>query len=420
MAIKVLMPALSPTMTEGNLAKWHKKEGDKVKPGEVIAEIETDKATMEVESADSGVLGKIIVPEKTEGVKVNQLIAVLLEAGEGKEAIEQLISEETPAAQKAEVKAPIQMNADVANSKNQSSVSHVSNSDNGRVFASPLAKRIAEQKGINLSSITGSGPHGRIVKNDVENSKTAPANQSVSIRSFGRAEQDYTVQPHTQMRKVIAKRLLESKQSVPHFYLSADCNVTELLSLREKINSDKKNSEKSIKISVNDFVVKAVAMAIRKYPNVNSSWSDEGMISYNNVDISIAVATNDGLITPIVKNADQKQLSEISAEVKELAKRAKENALKPHEFQGGGFSISNLGMYGVKEFQAIINPPQSCIMAVGTTEKRPVVSTGNIIEIADIMTISISCDHRVIDGAVAAEFLDQFKKYMENPALMLV
>lgn len=424
MAIKVLMPALSPTMTEGNLAKWHKKEGDKVKPGEVIAEIETDKATMEVESADSGILGKIIVPEKTEGVKVNQLIAVLLEAGEGKEAIDSLISEESSAsnesAEKQTPAAPIQMNLDVVNSKTQPASNQISSSSNGRVFASPLAKRIAEQKGINLSSITGSGPHGRIVKNDVENLKSTPANQVQAVRSFGRAEQDYTVQPHTQMRKVIAKRLLESKQSVPHFYLSADCNVTELLSLREKINSDKKNSEKSIKISVNDFVVKAVAMAMRKYPNVNSSWSDEGMISYNNIDISIAVATNDGLITPIVKNADQKQLSEISAEVKELAKRAKENALKPHEFQGGGFSISNLGMYGVKEFQAIINPPQSCIMAVGTTEKRPVVSTGNIIEIADIMTISISCDHRVIDGAVAAEFLDQFKKYMENPALMLV
>ena len=424
MAIKVLMPALSPTMTEGNLAKWHKKEGDKIKPGEVIAEIETDKATMEVESADAGILGKIIVPDKTEGVKVNQLIAVLLEAGEGKEAIDAIIAESNvsePKIEKTEVSAPIQMNLDVANTTQATTYHEVINEESGRIFASPLARRIAEQKGISLASISGSGPHGRIVKNDVKNVKSSKAsNNNYLVKNFGRSDQESSLEPHSQMRKIIAKRLLESKQTVPHFYLTADCNVSELLKLREKINSDKKNSSNGLKISVNDFVVKAVAASMREYPKVNASWSDEGMISYHNIDISIAVATNDGLITPIVRNADQKQLSQISSEVKDLARRAKENALKPNEFQGGGFTISNLGMYGVKEFQAIINPPQSCIMAVGTTEKRAVVSLSNSIEIADIMTISISCDHRVIDGATAAEFLDQFKKYMENPALMLV
>lgn len=423
MAIEILMPALSPTMTEGNLARWLKKEGDSVKSGEVIAEIETDKAIMEVEAADSGVLGKILVQEKTEGVKVNQLIGVLLEKGEDKSAIEKIIQN---AGTKFEVKNDNQVIAE-PKQVDKTMIPTITTQAvvekqivGSRIFASPLAKRIASIENINIAQVQGTGPHGRIVKDDVLQAKTQkPALNSVQF-NIGRSKEEYTLKPLSQMRKVIAKRLLDSKQTIPHFYLSLDCNLDNLLSLREEMNSKapKVGEHHSYRLSVNDFVIKASAHALKAVPEANASWSDNGLMQYNNVDISVAVAIDDGLITPIVKNADQKSLSAISNEMKDLIKRAKANALKPDEFQGGGFSISNLGMYGIKQFNAIVNPPQACIMAVGSGEKKPVIKNDRV-EIATVMNITISCDHRVIDGAVGAKFLQAFKTYIENPAMML-
>ncbi len=418
MAIEILMPALSPTMTEGNLAKWLKKEGDKVKPGDVLAEIETDKATMEVEAVDAGTLGKIVVQAKTEGVKVNQLIAVLLEANEAKSAVDEVLKKHQGA---VAVAAPVKQ--EVAQKVEQPKVvnapASVTQSSN-RVFASPLAKRIAEQQGIDLSSVKGSGPHGRIVKEDVLSFKSVPSFANTNF-SVGRSNEQYRLVPNSNMRKVIAKRLVESKQTVPHFYLTVDCQLDELLKVREQINAKApKNGDKAAyKISVNDFIIKASAQALRAFPKANASWSDEGIMIYNNIDISVAVAIEDGLITPIIKNADQKSLAQISAEMKDLAARAKTNSLKPEEFQGGGFSISNLGMYGIKQFNAIINPPQACILAVGVGEEKPVVRNGKL-EIATVMTVTISCDHRVIDGALGAELIQAFKNFIEQPAMMLV
>lgn len=419
MALEILMPALSPTMTEGNLAKWLKKEGDKVKPGEVIAEIETDKATMEVESADSGILGKILVAEKTEGVKVNQLIGVLLEAGEDISAADAIIAKHsvgTPAP------AMIAVKSEPIPAKSETSHPTTACASASKVFASPLARRIASNEGLDLNSINGSGPKGRIIKADVLSAKSAPkACTKMASFGVGRNAQESYVEPLSQMRKVIAKRLVESKQTVPHFYLSVDCNIENLIALRQEINTRATQSDgsSSYKISVNDFVIKASAQALKTIPQANASWSENGIIFYNNIDISVAVAIADGLITPIIKNADQKSLSHISAEMKDLANRAKQNALKPEEFQGGGFSISNLGMYAIKEFKAIVNPPQACILAVGASEKRAVV-INNEIKIAEVMTVSISCDHRVVDGALAAQLLNAFKAFIENPALMLV
>lgn len=423
MAIEILMPALSPTMTEGNLARWLKKEGDSVKSGEVIAEIETDKAIMEVEAADAGILGKIVVPEKTEGVKVNQLIAVLLEKGEDKSAIEVVLQKSTL---KLEVKND---NHKISEQKTsvvevKPAIDHqgtaINQTSSNRIFASPLAKRIAEIENIDLSQVPGSGPHGRIVKSDILGTKgTLP--QVVKSHSFGRIKEEYALKPLSQMRKTIAKRLLDSKQTIPHFYLSVDCILDNLLAIREEMNSKApKGGEAPLyKLSVNDFVIKASAHALKAVPEANASWSDNGLLQYNNIDISVAVAIEDGLITPIIKNADQKSLSLISNEMKDLIKRAKSSSLKADEFQGGGFSISNLGMYGIKEFNAIINPPQACIMAVGAAEKRPIIENDEI-EIATVMNITLSCDHRVVDGAVGARFLQAFKAYIENPAMMLV
>lgn len=417
MAIEILMPALSPTMTEGNLAKWHKKEGDKIKPGEILAEIETDKATMEVEAVDSGTLGKIIIPEKTEGVKVNQLIAVVLEAGDKKSAIDDIIAKQSSPAEIAAEPAKEEKAPEVKQASNAAPVSTATSTS--RVFASPLAKRIAEQEGINLNSVPGTGPHGRIIKDDVLNFKSSGfANNNFSV---GRSSEESSIIPHSNMRKVIAKRLVESKQTVPHFYLTLDCRMDSLLELRKEINAKAPmvGDKPAYKISVNDMVIKASAHALRSVPKANASWSEDGMIVYNNIDISVAVAVDDGLITPIVQNADQKSLSQISAEMKDLVKRAKTNELKPEEFQGGGFSISNLGMYGIKQFNAIVNPPQACILSVGATEQLPVVRDGKV-EVSSIMTVSISCDHRVVDGAMGAELLQAFKNYIEQPAMMLV
>ena len=413
MPIKILMPALSPTMTEGNLSKWFKKQGDKISAGEVIAEIETDKATMEVEAVDEGIIAKILVPEGAEGVPVNSLIAVLIEEDEKDADIDgfiaknqsqsisaaNVVSEAIPVAKN--IVSPVLPNSKDDNSKTKN-----------RIFASPLAKRIASIEGIPLANIVGSGPHGRIVKADV---LAFEKNISGMVR---RNNEEYLLVPNSNMRKIIAKRLLESKLTVPHFYLSIECVMDDVLKLREQINATFAD-DKSKKLSVNDFIILASAKALKDVPAANASWTDNAIMMYNNVDISVAVAIDGGLITPIIKNADQKDITKISSEMKDLAKRARENSLSPQEFQGGGFSISNLGMYGIKNFSAIINPPQGCIMAVGASSKRPVVINDKL-EIRTIMDVTLSCDHRVVDGAVGAEFLAAFKKYIEAPILVFI
>lgn len=412
MPIEILMPALSPTMTEGNLTKWLKKEGDKVKPGDVLAEIETDKATMEVESIDEGVIGKILVDAGTKNVPVNDLIALLLEEDESPDSIKDY--KPKTIAKKAPTNTP---SAPKTETTKAPTAAAPAQKEDIRIKASPLAKRIAENENINLARITGTGPHGRIVKADVLNSKSKKRSNSHSF--VERNPNEYTSIENSNIRTVIAKRLLEAKQNIPHFYLSIECNIDKLLSLREELNAttDKENPE--FKVSINDCIIKATAMALAEVPEANASWSDEAILQYNNVDISIAVAIPDGLITPIIHNADQKSVIDISNEMKSLAKKARENALRPEEFQGGGFSISNLGMFGIKQFQAIVNPPQSCIMAVGASNKRPIVVKDQITT-ATIMDISISCDHRVVDGAVGAKFLASFKKFIEHPLRMFI
>ena len=415
MPINILMPALSPTMTEGTLAKWLKKSGDKVKAGDVIAEIETDKATMEVEAVDEGTIGKILIEAGTAGVAVNTPIAVLLEEGEDASAVDKAPAAPAPKAEaKKEEAKPVEQKA---------SATPVAHSGN-RVFATPLARRIAGQKGLDLSSIKGSGPHGRIVKHDVENAKagTAPAASkssapSADAKTLSNAYgMKYTEIPNNNIKKIVAKRLLESKQTVPHFYLSIDCNLTNLMAARAELN---KQGKDAYKLSVNDFVIKASAMALKAYPAANVSWTDDAVLQYENADISVAVATPNGLITPIIKAAETKGLKDISNEMKDLAKRARDGKLKPEEFQGGTFSVSNLGMFGITNFQAIINPPQACILAVGAGIEKPIVVNGKV-EIATVMTVTLSVDHRCVDGAVGAEYLQIFKNYIENPVSMLV
>lgn len=422
MPIEILMPALSPTMTEGNLAKWNIKEGDKVTSGKVIAEIETDKATMEVEAVDEGTVGKLLVSAGTEGVKVNEVIALLLEEGEDASALASYKPKVATVAKPQEKKEqkPVAQPVQVGVSQAQP-MPQVVAGGGGRVFASPLAKRIAASEGVQLSLIQGSGPHGRVVKEDV---LKALAGGGAGRGAIMRNPQEVTAIPNNNVRKVIARRLLESKQTVPHFYLTIECELDALLAVRQQINDDAqeragKDGKPAYKLSVNDLVIKAVALGMKKIPAANASWSDEAILRYNNVDISVAVATDGGLITPIVKNADQKSVVQISNEMKDLAARARANKLAPEEFQGGGFSISNLGMYGVKHFSAIINPPQGCILAVGAGSEQAVVRNGKM-EIRNIMDVTLSCDHRVVDGAVGAEFLAAFKRYIESPALLLL
>lgn len=418
MPVKILMPALSPTMEHGNLAKWIKKEGDTVSAGEVIAEIETDKATMEVEAVDEGVLGKIVVQEGAQEVAVNSLIAVLLEEGEDASAIDDFVAKNSapapaPAAKQPEAESkPAPAAAPMPSAppaKAEQKI--VRQGPVGRIFASPLARRIASNEGISLSSIVGTGPHGRIVKADV----LAGGNARGRVQ---RHPQEYNLVPNNNMRKVIAKRLVESKQTVPHFYLSIECAMDSVLEARSQINASF-GDDKSKRLSVNDFVILATAKALKDVPEANVSWSDEAIMMYNNIDVSVAVAIDGGLITPVIRNADQKEITKISSEMKDLAKRARENSLKPEEFQGGGFSISNLGMYGIKNFNAIVNPPQGCILAVGASSKRAVVIDDQI-AMRTMMDVSISCDHRVVDGAVGALFLNAFKKYIESPVLMFI
>ncbi len=413
MPISVLMPALSPTMKEGKLSNWLKKEGDIIESGDALCEIETDKATMEVEAVDDGILGKIIVSEGSEGVEVNTTIAIILEEGEKAENLQKVISASSLASE---------LNTEMKN-KSEQSLNDLSISKSERVYASPLARRIAYQVGINLSSLTGSGPNGRIIKQDVENAVAAGnsslANNENSLPSVHKKFDSFVEEPNSTVRNVIASRLQISKQTIPHFYLTIDCKIDELLDMRKRLNNAPQAGEKKYNITINDIVVRAVALALRKVPKVNSMWTKNAIRILNDVDISIAVDTPNGLITPIVRSADDKGLAEISEEVKELAYRARKGKLRPEEFQGGGFTISNLGMYGVKNFAAIINPPQSCILAVGAAEQRPVAVNGEVV-VASIMNLTLSVDHRSVDGALGAEFLGIVKRLIEDPLTMLL
>ncbi len=416
MPINVLMPALSPTMTDGKLASWLKSEGDSVESGDVLCEIETDKATMEVEAVDEGVLGKIIVPAGTEGVLVNAPIAVILEEGESADDIVETAAPATPSAP-----AP----APAATAQPAPVAPPAPAAKGTRVFASPLARRIASQEGLDIATLTGSGPNGRIVKRDVEAAlaagvTAAPAAQSPAPAAApAPATGAYTEVENSTMRKVIASRLSESKQTVPHFYLTVDCRLDALLDMRKKLNAAAPDGDGGYKISVNDFIVRAVALALRQVPAANATWTDAAIRLYDDVDVSVAVATPNGLITPVVRKADEKGLARISNEVKDLAGRARDGKLMPEEYQGGGFTISNLGMYGVKDFAAIINPPQSCILAVGAGEQRPVVQDGAL-AVATVMTCTLSVDHRSVDGAVGAQFLAAFKRMIEEPLTMML
>ena len=424
MSINILMPALSPTMEEGTLAKWLVKEGDEVNSGDLIAEIETDKATMEVEAVDEGVIGKILVSEGQESIKVNQPIAVLLEKDESLSDIE--IENNVPDESKESIKETNVVVSDVValnnepqdksvfeeeNFKTNYNLSNSSNSS--RLFVTPLAKRLAMQKNIDLSFLKGSGPNGRILKFDVENFK---GDKNFNTNKLSISPDNSEIVKNSSMRKTIAERLVKSKNEAPHFYLSIDCNIEELLKARSSINSISNNE---YKISVNDMIIKAASATLINVPKANASWENENTRYFKNTDISVAVAIEGGLITPIVKNVESKGLLEISHDMKVLAQKAKEGKLMPEEYVGGSFSISNLGMYGIKEFSAVINPPQGCILAVGAGEQRAIV-INNQISIATMMTVTLSCDHRVVDGAVGAEFLSKFKEFIENPSLMLL
>lgn len=453
MSINITMPALSPTMEEGKLAKWHVKEGDSVSSGDVIAEIETDKATMEVEAVDEGKIGKIMVAEGTEGVKVNAVIAVLLQEGESADAAAAPRAEApTPAAKDApKAEAP---KADAGAVMREDTVTQPSipaqkpaaapapaKSEGGKVFASPLARRLAREAGIDVSSIPGSGPKGRVVKSDVEAAKSGKAPLKAATPAAATAagaaapaagmskaqvlalypEGSYEIVPNDGMRKTVAARLTESKQTVPHFYLTVDCKIDALLAAREQINAAApkgKDGKPAYKLSVNDFVMKAWAVALQRVPTANATWAVDSILYHKRSDVAVAVAVPGGLFTPVVKSCDTKTLREISEEVKDLATRARNKKLAPHEYQGGASSVSNLGMFGIKEFGAVINPPHGTILAVGVGEERVYADKGEI-KIGQFMTCTLSCDHRAVDGALGAEVLGVFKGLIENPVMML-
>lgn len=430
MPIKILMPALSPTMTEGNLAKWHVKEGDAVNSGDVIAEIETDKATMEVEAVDEGTVGRLLVDEGAEGVAVNALIALLLEDGEDAAALDSVAADApAPAAPAALASAPAEAAptpAPAAPAPVAPAESPAAPAKGTRVFASPLARRMAAQAGLDLANVTGSGPKGRIVKSDVETALSggvpaaaAAAQRPAAAPISGAAlpfEPAFDLEPLSSMRKTIAQRLTEAKQTIPHFYLTVDCELDALLDLRKRLNE---KADGAYKLSVNDLIIKASGVALRKVPAANASYTDDGIKLYQSADVAVAVAIDGGLITPVIRDAGNKGLETISAEMKDLAGRAKEGKLAPEEYQGGTFSISNLGMFGIKQFDAVINPPQGAILAVGAGEQRPVVKDGAL-AVATVMSCTLSCDHRVVDGAVGAEFLKVFKAMIEEPFAMLL
>jgi len=474
MSIQILMPALSPTMEEGKLAKWHVKEGDAVKAGDILAEIETDKATMEFEAIDEGRIEKILIPEGAEGVKVNAPIALM--SGEGEAAAPQDIPSTMQAIREALAPSPAVAPPPPSPPGEEAGpqpLSHLSSPLEGedgpkdqkggapangayhpyteqRIFASPLAKRIAQQSGVDLSSLQGSGPRGRIVKADVEAARTgapksaqpprepapqpaAPQQRPAAIepaappsglaplpdaRLFYK-EGDYEAVPNDSMRKTIARRLTSAKSLIPHYYLTIECDIGALMQTRARLNEKTPKGEGAYKLSVNDFVLKAAAMALMRHPDVNASWTDAAILKHKHADVGVAVDLNPGLITPIVFRAEAKGLVEISNEMKSLVERAKTKKLKPQDYEGGAFSISNLGMFGIKEFTAIINPPQSAILAVGAGEERAVVRDGKIVP-AIMMSLTMSCDHRIIDGATGARFLQTLKTFIEEPASMLL
>jgi pyruvate dehydrogenase E2 component (dihydrolipoamide acetyltransferase) len=460
MPINILMPALSPTMEKGNLAKWLKKEGDAIKTGDVIAEIETDKATMEYEAVDDGVMAKIVVPEGTADVAVNQLIAVMAQEGEdvkqaAADAGKGAAAPKAPSAPSQPAAAPVTASAQAkpatpapqaqapkpAPTEQKPAVNgHGGGASGDRVFSSPLARRLAKDAGIELGRIQGTGPHGRVIARDVEAAKaggglrapvaapasagapaSAPSMSDQQIRALYE-EGSYDFIPHDGMRRTIAQRLTASTQTVPHFYLTIDCDIGKLLDAREEINASApkdKDGKPAYKLSVNDFVIKALALALQKVPDANVSWTDAGMLRHKHSDVGVAVAMPNGLITPIIRNAESKSLSTISNEMKDFAARARARKLKPNEYQGGTTSVSNLGMFGIKDFTAVINPPQSTILAVGTGEERAVVRDGKIVS-AHIMSVTMSCDHRAVDGALGAVLVGAFKSLIENPVMMLV
>ena len=456
MATEILMPALSPTMEEGKLAKWLVKEGQTVKAGDIIAEIETDKATMEVEAVDEGKVGQLLVSEGTEGVKVNTPIATLLADGESASAAPAKVAPESTGVKSATPPPTATvLQSSPPSPSPTSSQSHAPHgrgegpeasrsptNGHARIFASPLARRLAKGAGLDLEAVAGSGPHGRVVKRDVE-----MALQSGGARAQPKAgtavatkppvaltpqampddkvlalfeQGSYEVVPHDNMRKVIAQRLTLSKQTIPHFRLSVDCRIDELMRARERMNAvAPKEGPRAYKLSVNDFVIKALGMALAQVPHANVTWTDAGTLRHKYSDVGVAVAVEGGLFTPIIRHAELKSLSEISNEMRDLAERARKRRLAPHEYQGGTTSISNLGMYGIKSFDAVINPPHATILAVGVGEKRPIVS-GEKVEVATIVTCTLSCDHRVVDGAVGAELINAFKMLIEDPVRMLV
>ena len=436
MAIEILMPALSPTMEEGTLAKWLVKEGEAVKSGQVIAEIETDKATMEFEAADDGVMGRILVAEGTAGVKVNTPIAVLLEEGES--------ADSAPASAKAAPAAAAPAPAAAAAAPALAAVSAApaaAKADGTRIFASPLARRIAAEKGLDLASVQGSGPHGRIVRADVEGAVAAPQpamapapapapvaapaaapaapatgpSTEVVLKTY--ADRAFTEIPLDGMRRTIAARLTEAKQTIPHFYLRREVRLDALMAFREQLN--KQLESRGVKLSINDFIIKACALALQAVPTANAVWAGDRVLQLKPSDVAVAVAVEGGLFTPVLRDADAKSLSRLSSEMKDLATRAKTKKLAPHEYQGGSFAISNLGMMGIENFDAVINPPQAAILAVGTGVKKPVVGTGDQIEIATMMSLTLSVDHRVIDGALGAQLLGAIVANLESPLTML-
>ncbi|MBZ9719992.1 pyruvate dehydrogenase complex dihydrolipoamide acetyltransferase [Mesorhizobium sp. AD1-1] len=471
MPINITMPALSPTMEEGNLSKWLVKEGDKVSPGDVIAEIETDKATMEVEAVDEGTVAKLVVPAGTEGVKVNALIAVLAAEGEDAGAAAKSGGDAAPAkAEAKQDKAPISPPVGEMSTKSTEGGAvppssqretppsglpaisptrgEISQSPEGRTFASPLARRIAKEAGVDVSAVTGTGPHGRVVKADVDaaiaggGAQAAPAAKAPAgvpaaapaapvkamsddqvLKLFEQGS--YDLVPHDNMRKTIARRLVEAKTTIPHFYLTLDCELDALLALRTQINAaapvkkTDKGDAPAYKLSVNDMVIKAMAMALKAVPDANASWTESAMVKHKHADVGVAVSIPGGLITPIIRKADEKTLSTISNEMKDLASRARSRKLKPEEYQGGTTAVSNLGMFGIKDFAAVINPPHATILAVGAGEERAVVKNGEI-RIATVMSVTLSTDHRAVDGALGAELLVAFKRLIENPMGMLV
>ncbi|MEC8550186.1 MAG: pyruvate dehydrogenase complex dihydrolipoamide acetyltransferase [Pseudomonadota bacterium] len=413
MAIDILMPALSPTMETGTLAKWTVAVGDAVRSGDVIAEIETDKATMEVEAVDDGILASIMVAEGSEGVAVGTPIGRLAEDGESPDDVAAAPASTAPVAPEpaaAPVEAPTQPTPAPVPAP-----AAVSSAPANRIFASPLARRIAADRGVDLASLSGSGPHGRILRRDVEAAETAPAAVRPAVDQAV-VQGASTLEPNSQMRRIIASRLQESKQTAPHFYLTVDCEIDALLAARRQMNDQ---APEGVKISVNDLVIRAAAMALIKVPKANASWEGENTRLFTHADIAMAVAVDGGLVTPVIWAAEKKGLAEIASVSRDLATRARDGKLAPEEFTGGSFTISNLGMYGVREFAAVINPPQGAILAVGAGEQRPVVKDGQL-AVATVMTVTLSADHRVVDGAVGAEWLQAFKGYVEAPVTMLL